>query len=181
MGGGRRGHAATIEDGTPTRIGRMNQEELRRQIDLFEKDARQRSVGTTYHQHPCTGWSTPADKKSQPSIVGDVEYKNHDEAHVSFNHDAPYDTTTTSSTREYSIIFCYSSAVKVAALGVDSGAVVYGSKKMISAATRKKATHHHVDAPPMGQATGEDCDFLTNTRLGQAPVSSDKVYKTRTE
>ena len=52
--------------------------------------------------------------------------------------------------------FFNSRAGKAAALRAGSGAVVYGSKKAISAATRKKGTHRHVDASPTDQATGEE-------------------------
>lgn len=65
----------------------------------------------------------------------------------------------------------------MSALGAGSGAVVYGCKKPISAATRKKGTHHHVDPSPTGRATGEDRELLTNTVPGQATVSAIKYNK----
>ena len=52
--------------------------------------------------------------------------------------------------------FFYSRAGKAPVLGAGSGAVVYVCKKAISAATHKKGTHHHVDASPTGQASGEE-------------------------
>ena len=44
-GGGRRGRGRGRGRGTPPRRARMNQDELRRQMDLLAEDARQRSVG----------------------------------------------------------------------------------------------------------------------------------------
>ena len=44
-GGGRRGRGRGRGRGSPPRRGRMNQDELRRQMDLLAEDARQRSVG----------------------------------------------------------------------------------------------------------------------------------------
>ena len=130
-GGGHRDNATTIEDGARLHA---EGEWTRKNCDV--KWIRWRTMlgndsGTTHRQHGrrCSHpyhhhsvlrrrvkpkcivhlppWAPLADKETQPSIAGDVEYKNRPEAHVTFNHDTPYDATTTCSTREYSVVFLF--------------------------------------------------------------------------
>lgn len=114
-----------------------------------------RRVKPKYIVHP-PGWALLADKKNQPSIAGDVEKKPRWGAcHLQPSY--AVQTRRRRRAQQGSILwFFYSRASKAAALGAGSGAVVYGSKKAISTATRKKGTHHHVETSPTGQATGEE-------------------------